>query len=92
MLNRLLVAMIAGAALAASANEVRVTTLDVKGMDCAACPLTVKILLKKQPGVDEVKMDAQKHTAQVRFDPAKVTPDQLAKIVSDIGYPTTAIR
>ena len=90
MLNRLLAALaIAGAALAAHANEAQRVTLDVKGMYCATCPLTVKVVLKKQPGVDEVKMDAEKHTAEVKFDPALASPERLAKAVTEAGYPAT---
>lgn len=90
MLNRLVAALaIAGAALAANATEARKVTLEVKGMHCATCPLTVKMVLKKQPGVGDVKMDAEKHTAEVKFDPAKVSPEQLAKAVTEAGYPAT---
>ena len=91
MLNRLAFAVaIAATALAAQANESHKTTLDIKGMDCASCPLTVKVVLKRQPGVDDVKMDAERRTAEVKFDAAKVTPEQLAKAVTEAGYPTTA--
>ncbi len=90
MLNRVLaVFALGGIALLASANEAQQITLDVKGMDCAACPVTVKVVLKRLPGVDDVRMDAEKHTAEVRFDPAKVSPEQLAKAVTEAGYPTT---
>ena len=90
MLNRLIAALLlVGATFAANANRTESVILDVKGMTCATCPLTVKVVLKKQPGVDDVKMDADKHTAQVRFDPAKASADQLAKAVTQAGYPAT---
>lgn len=90
MLNRIpAVVAVAVAALAANAGEPQKVILDVKGMDCATCPLTVKVVLKKQTGVDDVKMDAANHTAEVKFDPAKVSPEQLAKVVSEAGYPAT---
>ena len=90
MLNRILCAMACAATtLAVNASEVEKVTLDVKGMDCAACPVTVKAVLKQQPGVSKVKMDAEKHSAEVSFDPAKVTPDKLAKVVTETGYPAT---
>ena len=89
MLNRFIAAIaIAGIFLSAHASEPQKTTLDVKGMHCATCPLTVKVVLKKQPGVDEVKMDADNHTAEVKFDPAKTSPERLAKTVTEAGYPT----
>ena len=74
--------------LSAHAGEPQTTTLDVKGMHCATCPLTVKVVLKKQPGVEEVKMDADKHTAEVKFDPARTSPEIIAKVVTEAGYPT----
>jgi mercuric ion binding protein len=90
MLKRVLAALAVGwIAFAANAGEARNVTIDVKGMHCATCPLTVKVVLKKQPGVDEVKMDAEKKTAQVKFDPAQVSPEQLAKAVTEAGYPAT---
>ena len=93
MLNRVLCAVaFAAAVLVVHASDVQTITLDVRGMDCAACPLTVKTVLKRQPGVNDVKMDAEKHTAEVIFDPAKVTPDKLAKAVTETGYPTTQRR
>ncbi len=80
---------VAAAALAANAGEARNVTLDVKGMHCATCPLTVKVVLRKQPGVEDVKVDGEKHTAEVKFDPAKVSPAELAKAVTDAGYPAS---
>ncbi len=80
---------LAGSALAANAGEAQKVTLDVKGMTCSTCPITVKVVLKKQPGVDEVRMDAQQQTAEVKFDPAKVSPTQLAQAVTEAGFPAS---
>ena len=71
------------------AGETRTATLDVSGMTCSACPLTVKAALKKQPGVSEVNIDLKSHIAEVKFDPAKIQPAQLATAVTDAGFPTT---
>ena len=40
---------IAGAAAAVHAADAQKVTRDVKGMHCATCPVTVKVVLKKQP-------------------------------------------
>ena len=74
---------------AAIASDLQSTTLDVQGMTCASCPLTVKQVLKKVPGVSDVSVDYKTHSAAIKFDPEKTGPDQLAKVVTDIGYPTT---
>ena len=73
----------------AAAAESQSATLVVEGMTCAGCPVTVKKLLKKVDGVSEVSVDAKTHLARVRFDPDKTQADQLAKAVTEIGYPTT---
>lgn len=77
---------IAFAATAAAAESV---TLDIKGMDCATCPVTVKTVLKKQPGVSDVKVDFKKAAAEITFDPGKVTPEKLAQAVTEVGFPST---
>ena len=90
MLNRRIAAVaLFGTVLAASAGESQKVTLDVKGMHCASCPLTVKVLLRKQAGVEDVKVNAETNTAEVKFDPAKVSPGKLADAVTEAGYPAT---
>lgn len=86
MLNRLFVASCVAAALSAQAAPEQ-AVLNVKGMDCAACPITVKAVLKKQPGVEEVKVDMQKHTAEIKFDSARASSEKLARIVTEAGFP-----
>ena len=73
----------------ATAGEIRTATLEVTGMTCASCPLTVKQVLKKQPGVSEASVDYKTQIALVKFDSDKVQPEQLAKAVTDIGFPST---
>ena len=73
----------------ALAAEIGSATLEVKGMTCASCPLTVKQLLKKQPGVTAASVDYKLQIAQIKFDPDKTQPERLAKAVTDIGFPTT---
>ena len=73
----------------ATAGDIRSAMLEVKGMTCASCPLTVKQVLKKQTGVREASVDFKSQTALVKFDPETIQPAQLAKAVSDFGFPTT---
>ena len=75
-----------------ASGEAASVKLDIQSMDCASCPLTLKAVLKKASGVSEVSVDYKNHSARFRFDPAKTAPEQLAKAVSAIGYPTTMKR
>lgn len=81
--------LISVSALFAHAGNPDSVTLDVKGMDCAACPITIKAVLKKQPGVSDAKVDFKKAMAEVTFDPAKVTPQRLAEVVTQAGFPSS---
>lgn len=67
-------------------------TLDVQNMTCASCPITVRQVLKRQPGVEDAKVDLRSHSAEVKFDPARARPEQLAKALSEAGFPTSLRR
>ena len=58
-------------------------------MTCAVCPITVKKALEKVPGVTNAKVDFDKKTASVSFDPDKTSAATLTKATSDAGYPST---
>jgi mercuric ion binding protein len=87
MFSKLLAILVVAALPSLVFADVRSVTLDVKGMHCGTCPLTVKLILLKQPGVSEVKMDADKKSATVKFEVAKSTPESLAQAVTQAGYP-----
>ena len=76
----------------ASAAETTTVSLDVQGMHCAACPLTVRQVLKKQPGVTDVKVDFKTHIAVVTFDPSRATVDNLAQVSASAGFPATVVK
>ena len=71
-----------------TSSEIQSVTLKIEDMTCASCPLTVKQALKKVSGVTEVHVDFKTKFAQVKFDPDKTQPEQLARVVTQIGYPT----
>lgn len=85
MKMRVLAAILAFASSISLADSPKEATLEIKGMDCGACPLTVKVVLKKVQGVEEVVVD--KSSAKVRFDSSRVQPEQLAKAVTEAGFP-----
>jgi mercuric ion binding protein len=82
-------ALFCTAASVATATDSQHAVLDVRGMDCAACPITVKTVLRKQAGVEDVKVDFAKSTAEITFDPSKVSREKLAQVVTEAGFPST---
>ena len=71
------------------AGTLQTVTLDVQNMTCAVCPITVKKALERVPGVTDAKVDFDKKTASVSFDPDKTSPVALTKATADAGYPSS---
>ena len=83
MKKLLLVAVFAAAAVQAAPQTV---TLDVPGMTCAACPITVKTAISK------VDVSYDKRQAVVTFDDAKASVQKLTQATENAGYPSTVKR
>jgi periplasmic mercuric ion binding protein len=75
-------------AFPAQAEERRVQ-LDVKGMNCATCPITVRLALKRVPGVLEAKVTLDPPIAEVIYDDAKTNAERLARATADAGFPSS---
>lgn len=82
----ILLAALPMAAIAAASQTV---TLDVRNMTCAVCPITVKKSLQGVAGVSDVRIDFDRKTARVSFDPNKAKPADLTAATADAGYPST---
>ena len=63
--------------------------LDVPGMTCSSCPITVKKALMKVNGVQQVKTNFAKKEAVVTFDNAITSAAKLTGATSNAGYPST---
>ena len=61
-------------------------TLPITGMTCANCAATVERTLRKTPGVSEASVNFASERATVRFDPAAVAVEGLARAVERAGY------
>jgi mercuric ion binding protein len=75
----------ASAALGAATQTV---VLDVQNMTCELCPITVKKSLEQVPGVASAKVDLDKRTATVQFDPDKAASAVLIKATTNAGFPS----
>ncbi len=80
------VAMIALAAPAWAAAKT--VTLNVSGMTCEACPITVKKALQRVPGVSKIDVLYEKKQVVVTFDDSKTNTDALVKATTNAGYPS----
>lgn len=62
--------------------------LVVEGMTCDACPATVRKALEGVEGVYSARATYEPPQAVVRFDPAKVSVDDLIQATTNAGYPS----
>lgn len=63
-------------------------TLDVPGMTCPTCPITIKKALLKQPGGTVVTVHYEKKQLEVAFDDVKTNPTAIMKSPSSVGFPS----
>lgn len=63
-------------------------TLDVPGMICPTCPVTIKKALLKQPGVTAVTVSYEKKQLYVAFDDAKTNLTAIMKSTASVGFPS----
>lgn len=71
----------------AQAADPATAVLDVQNMTCAACGLTIKAALQREPGVAGTEVDADAGTVTVRFDEDRITVDQVAVAITEAGFP-----
>ena len=60
-----------------------VCILKVSGMFCGACAKTVEKTAKKIDGVKSAKVSQPKGTAEITYDPAKTSPEAIAKAITE---------
>jgi len=72
--------------LSTVAAETKTVILDVPGMTCKFCPITIRKALSKVPGVLDAKADYDTKTATVTFDPDKTSVEDLTKATENAGY------
>jgi len=69
----------------------RTIKLELIGMYCAMCPVTIRTALDMSDGVESVKVSRNPDKAVVIYDDAVTSPDELVKVVVDAGYDATIV-
>jgi mercuric ion binding protein len=92
-MKKLLFSLCIAAALALADTAVLAApvtvTLDVPGMTCPLCPITVRKALERVDGVLNVKVSFDRKEAVVIFDDARTTIQALTRSTADAGYVST---
>ena len=72
---------------AASAASPTTAVFDVGNMTCAACSLTIKAALRREPSVTSAEIDGEAGTVTVAFDAERITVDRIAVAITEAGFP-----
>lgn len=86
---RTLALVIAAGLSSMAMATVQTVTLDVQGMTCSSCPITVKKALTQVDGVQKVIASYKKREAVVTFDDQKTSVEKLSMASANAGYPAT---
>lgn len=62
------------------------TKLNVTGMTCNHCVMSVKEALEELQGVRSARVDLDGGTAVVDYDDARTSPREMTTAVADAGY------
>ena len=65
--------------------------LQVTGMTCASCVRHIEMELSDKPGVVSILVGLMIQRAEVKYDPKKVTPTEIAKHIDDLGFKATVL-
>ena len=74
-------------ASALAAPSTQTAVLDVPGMTCPLCPITVRKALERVPGVEKISVDFPARTVSVAYDVERTNATALLKATADAGYP-----
>jgi copper chaperone len=62
------------------------TTLEVQGMTCGHCKMSVEGALNKMDGVSAAEVNLDSGKVEVKYDEAKVSLDNMKEAVEEQGY------
>lgn len=67
-------------------------TLNIPGMTCSTCPITIKRALMKERGVSGVVVHYEKKELVVSFDDAKITASKIMQTTASVGFPSQIVK
>lgn len=70
----------------------RTTTLKVRNMTCALCPIIVQRAIETIPGVKDIAVSTDTGTATVVYNDRATNPTELAETVANAGYPSWPLK
>ena len=72
--------------------EKRKVYMTVSGMTCSSCVATIENRLNAVDGIFEAVVALMACRAEVSYDPLKISPEEVAELIDDMGFTTSAIQ
>ncbi|XP_018565984.1 copper-transporting ATPase 1 isoform X4 [Anoplophora glabripennis] len=67
-------------------DETSKCVLEIKGMTCNSCVQSIEGMLSTKDGVKTIKVNLEKKEGHVQFFPNKVSPEEIAEQIEDMGF------
>ena len=83
----LIAGMLISTACVREADATARVVFHVEGMSCEGCQDGIQRALEERAGVREAVVSHKESRASVVYDPAKVSPADLEKVIESRGYP-----
>ncbi|XP_041357192.1 copper-transporting ATPase 1-like [Gigantopelta aegis] len=68
---------------------VKETVIDIEGMTCMSCVRTIEGMISKLDGIQQITVSLENKSAAVSYDPSKLSPEQIANNIDDLGFDAT---
>ena len=58
----------------------------LSGLHCTSCAVNIDLSLEELEGIINANTSYQKSQVQVQYNPEKIDPKKIQKVLSDLGY------
>lgn len=72
-------------------DELATCTIHVKGMTCASCVAAIEKHCSKIYGTHSVMVALLAARAEVKYWPKRITPNEIARTITDLGFPSDVL-
>lgn len=72
--------------LSAQEGVIEVAVIDVSGLHCESCVNTITTALNEIDGITDTKVSLEQEQAKFKFEPAKVSMEDVKKAIEGKGY------
>ncbi len=66
--------------------------INITGMTCSSCAGRIETALNEAEGIEEASVNLALENATINYDPAKISAEEIKKIVADTGYGAEEVK